>query len=131
MSALPSPSLEKTIASDFDDVLARVPAALASEGFGVLTEIDMHKTMRAKLGLAFRRYMILGACNPQLAHRALEVTLDVGLMLPCNVIVYEHGGSTVVKAIDPMTTLAAKHPKLRAIAEEARAKLARALERVA
>ena len=123
-------SLEKTIACDYDDVLAKVPAALATEGFGVLTEIDMHKTMRAKLGIAFRRYMILGACNPQLAHRALEVTPDVGLMLPCNVIVYEHGGSTVVKAIDPMTTLAARDPNLRPIAEEVRARLARVIERV-
>lgn len=125
------PSLEKTLACDYDDVLAKLPAALATEGFGVLTEIDMHKTMRAKLGLAFRRYMIVGACNPQLAHHALEVTLDAGLMLPCNVIVYEHGGSTVVKAVDPMTTVLADNPKLRPIAEEVRAKLARVIDRIA
>jgi uncharacterized protein (DUF302 family) len=122
--------LEKTIADDYDEVLARVPAALATEGFGVLTKIDVHDTLRAKLGLAFRRYMILGACNPTLAHRALEVTLDVGVMLPCNVIVYEQGGSTVVKALDPMMTIAGHDPKLRPIAEEVRAKLARVIERV-
>ncbi len=127
---MPNGRLEKTIADDYDDVLARVPAALATEGFGVLTRIDVHDTLRAKLGLAFRRYMILGACNPSLAHRALEVTLDVGLMLPCNVIVYEQGGSTVVKAIDPMTTVAGHDPKLHLIAEEARAKLARVIERI-
>jgi uncharacterized protein (DUF302 family) len=74
--------------------------------------------------------MILGACNPTFAHRALEVTLDAGVMLPCNVIVYEQGGSTVVKAIDPMMTIAGHDPKLRAIAEEVRAKLARVIERV-
>lgn len=122
--------LEKTIADDYDDVLARVPAALATEGFGVLTKIDVHDTLRAKLGLAFRRYMILGACNPTLAHRALEVTLDAGVMLPCNVIVYEQGGSTIVKAIDPMSTIGGHTPELRGIAEEVRAKLARVIERV-
>jgi len=125
-----TPSLEKLIACDYDEVLAKLPAALATEGFGVLTEIDMHKTLRAKLGIAFRRYMILGACNPPLAHRALEVTPDAGLMLPCNVIVYEHGGSTMVKAVDPMTTIAGHDPKLRPIAEEVRAKLARVIERI-
>jgi uncharacterized protein (DUF302 family) len=125
------PPLEKTIASDYDEVLAKVPAALATEGFGVLTEIDMHKTMRAKLGIAFRRYMILGACNPSLAHHALEVTPDAGLVLPRNVIVYEQGGSTVVKAIDPMTTAAAQNPKLLPLAEEVRSKLARVIERIA
>ena len=122
--------LEKTLPRDYDDVLAAIPAALATEGFGVLTQIDVRETLNAKLGVPFRRYKILGACNPALAHGALQVSLDVGLMLPCNVLVYEDGGATVVKAIDPTRTLAAEKVELRPLAEEVRAKLARFIERL-
>jgi len=125
------PPLEKTLARSYDEVLAGIPAALATEGFGVLTQIDVQETLRAKLGVPFRRYKILGACNPALAHRALQVSLEVGLMLPCNVIVYEDGNATVVRAIDPTRTIAAEHAELRPIAEEVRAKLARVIEQIA
>ena len=124
------PALEKVLSSGYDEVLARLPEALKSEGFGVLTEIDVRDTLRNKLGVEFRRYKILGTCNPPLAHRALQAELDVGLMLPCNVIVYEDGEKTVVKAIDPMATIASHHAELRPVAEEVRARLARVVERL-
>jgi uncharacterized protein (DUF302 family) len=130
MSITTIPPLEKTVPRSYDEVLAAIPAALATEGFGVLTQIDVQETLRAKLGVEFRRYKILGACNPGFAHRALQETLDVGLLLPCNIVVYEDGGTTVVKAVDPTRTLAAEREELRPIAEEVRAKLARVIERI-
>ncbi len=124
------PGIQKVISLPYDTVLARVPDALKAEGFGVLTQIDVRDTLREKLGVEFRRYKILGACNPQLAHRALQAELAVGVMLPCNVVVYEDGDRTVVVAIDPMETVAAASAALRPIAEEVRGKLARALDRL-
>ena len=125
-------SLRKVIDAPYDETLARVPAALRTEGFGVLTEIDVKDTLHKKLGVDFRRYKILGACNPELAYQALQADLEVGLMLPCNVVVYEDGPrTTVVKAIDPTQTIAAKgEPGVRAVAEAVRAKLQRVLDRV-
>jgi uncharacterized protein (DUF302 family) len=125
------PGIHQRVALPYDAVLAKLPDALKTEGFGVLTEIDVRDTLRAKLGVDFRRYKIFGACNPPLAHRALTAELDVGVMLPCNVIVYEDGASTVVTAVDPMQTIAAQHDELRPIAEEVRVKLARVLDRLA
>ncbi|HEU0031909.1 MAG TPA: DUF302 domain-containing protein [Kofleriaceae bacterium] len=124
------PTLHKELATDFETALAQLPDALKSEGFGVLTKIDVKATLREKLGIEFRRYMILGACNPALAHRALGEELDVGVMLPCNVIVYEDDGRTIVNAIDPMQTIAAASPGLQPIAEEVRARLGRVLDRL-
>ena len=117
----------------YDEALAAVVEALKSEGFGVLTEIDVRETLKKKLGVDFRHYKILGACNPPFAHRALEADLDVGLMLPCNVIVYEtDDGGVQVSAIDPMATLAAQgQPALAEIAREVSEKLARVIARVA
>ena len=113
----------------YDDALARLPEALKSEGFGVLTEIDVAATLKAKLGVDHRRYKILGACNPSYAHRALGIELELGVMLPCNVVVYERdGGGANVIAIDPMGTIAAQDPALAPIAAEVRAKLARVIE---
>lgn len=123
--------MKKIVSTDYDATLAKLPEALKSEGFGVLTEIDVQSTLRAKLGVEFRRYKILGACNPPLAHQALSADLGVGIMLPCNVTVYEDEGGTVVTAIDPMETIAAADPKLRPIAEQVREKLGRVLERLA
>ncbi len=125
-----TPGMKKTLSVDYDTALAKVPEALKSEGFGVLTEIDVRDTLRAKLGLEFRRYKILGACNPPLAHQALSAELAAGLMMPCNVVVYEEGDHAVVTAIDPMQTFAANEPELRPIADQVRAKLARVLERL-
>jgi len=116
----------------FDDALARVPEALKTEGFGILTEIDVQDTLRKKLGIEFRRYRILGACNPPLAHRALSTELEIGLMLPCNLIVYEQpGGGSVVAAIDPLATIAATgSDDLREVAAAVHAKLERVLAQI-
>ncbi|TMQ11919.1 MAG: DUF302 domain-containing protein [Deltaproteobacteria bacterium] len=125
-----TPGIRKTLEIGYDAALAKLLDALRSEGFGVLTEIDVRDTLRAKLGVEFRRYKILGACNPPLAHRALETELGIGVMLPCNVIVYEEGDHAIVTAVDPMQTVAAQDERLRPIAEEVRAKLARVLDRL-
>lgn len=121
--------IRKVLARPFDEVLARVPAALQSEGFGILTEVDVRDTLKKKLGVEFRRYRILGACNPPLAHRALEAELEVGLMMPCNVVVYEEGTDrTAVVAVDPLQTMAAHgDPVLRELATAVRTKLEKAL----
>ncbi len=125
------PALKKTLSSGYDAALTKVVDALKAEGFGVLTEIDIRDTLKAKLGVEFRRYKILGACNPPLAHRALQAELDVGMMLPCNVVVYEDDARhAVVTAVDPTQTIAAQHAGLLPIAEEVRTKLTRVLERL-
>lgn len=118
---------------DFTQAVTQVTEALKTEGFGILTEIDVAATMKKKLGVDVPPYKILGACNPPFAHRALEADLDVGLMLPCNVIVYEtDDGGVQVSAIDPMGTLAAQgQPALAEIAREVSEKLARVIARVA
>lgn len=110
----------------------RLPrSALSPRGFGVLTEIDVQKTLAQKLQVSFRKYRILGACNPTLAHRALSTEIDAGVMLPCNVIIYEgDDGQTVVNVVDPLQTLARESAPLESIAKEAREKLQRALERL-
>jgi uncharacterized protein (DUF302 family) len=122
----------KVLRSGYEEALKRVPEALQSEGFGVLTEIDVQETLKKKLGVVFRRYKILGACNPPLAHRALQAELEVGLLLPCNVIVYEDDdGRTVVAAIDPMEMMAgSEEPELRAVAAQVQEKLERVLGRL-
>ncbi|MCB0112598.1 MAG: DUF302 domain-containing protein, partial [Caldilineaceae bacterium] len=95
-------------------------------GFGVLTEIDVKATMKKKLDADFQKYVILGACNPPLAHRALSTQLEIGLLLPCNVIVYEEDGGSVVSIVDPMMMMQmADAQALSAVAAEARAKLER------
>jgi uncharacterized protein (DUF302 family) len=122
--------IRKTLDLGFDDALARVPEALKAEGFGVLTEIDVQATLKKKLDVDFRRYRILGACNPPFAHRALQHSLDVGMLMPCNVIVYETDeGKTVVSAVDPMQTMAAQgDPAIRPLAAEVQAKLQRVVD---
>ena len=116
----------------FDDTIIKVREALQTEGFGVLTEIDVQKTLREKLDVNFRRYIILGACNPPLAHRALNTELEVGLLLPCNVIVYENDDGTVTaSAIDARSMMAVvENDELKALAEEVNEKLSRAMERL-
>lgn len=116
------------VATGFDETVGRVTEALKAEGFGVLTTIDVKATLKLKLDRDFRRYVILGACNPQLAHRALSADLDIGLLLPCNVIVYEEDGATVVSAMDPgVMVQVSDNPQLPAIAAEARERLSRAI----
>lgn len=110
----------------YEAAIERVVAALKVEGFGVLTQIDVKDTLKQKLDVDFRRYVILGACNPSLAHRALSTEPAVGLMLPCNVIVYEAEDGTVVSIVDPHAILGAGfNPALAPVAEEAAARLRR------
>ena len=124
--------LRRELNSTFDEALVNVTEALKTEGFGVLTEIDVRETLKKKLGVEFRRYRILGACNPPFAHEALQAELEAGLSMPCNVVVYESdAGKTVVVAVDPTKTVAAaENPKLSALAETLRQKLERVLERL-
>ena len=124
------PGIQKTLSSSYDAVLAQLPEALKSEGFGVLTQIDVRDTLHEKLGVDFRRYKILGACNPSLAHRALQADPAIGVMLPCNIVVYEDAGHAVVVAVDPMETVAAASEALRPIASEVRGRLERVVERL-
>ena len=113
----------------FDDAVTRVTDALKVEGFGVLTTIDVKSTLKQKLDLDFRKYVILGACNPSLASRALAAELEIGLLLPCNVIVYElEPGRTAVSAMAPLPAMGiVGNPTLKDVAAEADAKLRRAL----
>ena len=127
-----SAELKKTLRATYDEALIRIPEALKTEGFGVLTEIDIKNTLQQKLGVDFRRYKIIGACNPPFAHQALQADLDAGLMLPCNVAVYEgDDGKAVVMAVDPTTTVAATgNPKLVELATAVKEKLLLALAKL-
>lgn len=120
----------KTLAMEFDQAVRHTVEALQGEGFGVITEIDVRETFKKKLGVEFRGYRILGACNPALAHEALAIEDKVGTMLPCNVVVQEVGaGQTEVAAIDPVASMQAiENPKLRQTAEAVRAKLQKVIE---
>jgi uncharacterized protein (DUF302 family) len=120
-----------TISAPFDTALDRVIAALQEEGFGVLTRIDVHDTLRAKLGVEFRNYSILGACNPPLAHQALSHRPDAGLMLPCNVIVEETGDGTLVRIVDPAAMMQAGGLEGDPVMEEVGGEAGARLQRVA
>lgn len=116
----------------YDRILGSVRDALKEEGFGVITEIDLQQTFKEKLGIEFQQYVILGACNPWYAHQAIELDIDVGLLLPCNVVVYERAGGTVVEAIDPIAQLAlADSSELRELAIAIKQKLQNVINRVA
>ncbi len=115
--------------TSFEEAVRRTTEALKAEGFGVLTTIDVKETLKQKIGVDFRRYTILGACNPQLAHRALGTELGVGLLLPCNVTVFvADDGRMVVQAVKPGAMFeVVKRPELEPIVEEAAQRLTRAL----
>lgn len=120
-----------TVDLPFDRAVERTKAALATEGFGILSEIDVRATLRKKLDVEFRPYVILGACNPPMAHRALTAERDIGVLLPCNVVVYS--GDTpdlsVVSAVDPEVSLSrVGNESLRPLATEVKGKLRRALD---
>jgi uncharacterized protein (DUF302 family) len=119
----------KPVAMRFDQALERVTAELAKEGFGVLTEIDVAATLKKKLGKDMPPYKILGACNPQFAHRALEAEPQIGALLPCNVVVREDpGGKTIVEIMDPQAVMQlVDRPEVGAIAAEVRKRLERVL----
>ena len=113
----------------YEQAIEQVTAALKEEGFGVLTEIDVKATLKKKLNVDFRKYLILGACNPALAHHALNTELEIGLLLPCNVIVYEEDDASVVSIVDPIAMLGVSdNPTLGPIADEARKRLQRVVE---
>jgi len=122
----------KVLDAGFDEAVARVTASLKQDGFGILTEIDVKATLKKKMDVDFRKYKILGACNPPFAHKALVAEDKIGLMLPCNVIVQETpDGKTEVAAIDPAASMAAvQNPDLEAIGGEVREKLKRVIERL-
>ncbi|NUM46536.1 MAG: DUF302 domain-containing protein [Anaerolineales bacterium] len=111
---------------DYETALARVTAALKTEGFGVVTEIDVKATLKTKLDVDFRPYKILGACNPPLAYRALQAAPQIGLLLPCNVTVSQEEDHCLVSLVDPISMMDfVQNPALVPIAEEARARLER------
>lgn len=121
-----------TLDLPFDETVARTKAALKDEGFGVLSEIDVQATLKQKLDVDFERYVILGACNPQLAHRALQAEHNLGLLLPCNVLVHEHDGATAVAIVDPAAMLGmVANPALQAVADEAKERLERVVASLA
>ncbi len=121
-----------TLSASFDDVVARTVAALKEEGFGILTDIDVQKTLHDKIGVAFRKYRILGACNPKLAHEALDLEDKIGTMLPCNVVVQELADNHVeVAAIDPIASMQAiDNPALKEAAAKVSEKLKRVIARL-
>jgi len=123
-------NISRTVQTGFDDAIARVMAALKAEGFGVLTEIDVKETLHKKLGVDFRKYRILGACNPPLAYKALQAEDKIGVMLPCNVIVQEHAnGDVEISAVNPLVAMqAVKNPGLERVAQEVHDRLERVVQ---
>jgi uncharacterized protein (DUF302 family) len=121
----------KTIGEPFDGVLERTKRELQKEGFGVLTSIDLKEKFKEKLGIDFHRYVILGACNPPFAHQAIAIEQDIGLMLPCNVAVYEKDGKTVVSIIKPTVAMSAiQNERLLEVANKVEEKLKKVFESI-
>ncbi|HEU4645083.1 MAG TPA: DUF302 domain-containing protein [Burkholderiales bacterium] len=121
----------KTVGLGFDEVVKRVTAELAKEGFGVLTEIDVKATLKKKLDIDVAPYRILGACNPQFAHKAMQLEPQIGALLPCNVVVRVEGGKTLVEIMDPHAVLQlVGRPEIAQIAGEVRERLERVLAAV-
>jgi len=121
----------KKVEMPFAEAVVKTTEALKKEGFGVLTEIDMKAKLKEKLDVDFRNYAILGACNPSLAYQALQEELNLGLLLPCNVIVYEQGSGSVVAAIDAKKMMSVvENPILESVAESVNEKLRRAIDNV-
>jgi len=125
-------TLSETTSAGFDEAVGRVRDELAAEGFGVLCDIDVQRTLEAKLGVEIEPYVILGACNPRLAHGALEAEPELGVLLPCNVVVYVRDGMTHIAAVDPERMLSiVENERLSPIAAQVREKLAAVVERAA
>jgi uncharacterized protein (DUF302 family) len=120
----------KTLNTSYEEAVEKVTQGLKEEGFGILTQIDVKDTLKKKLNVDFRKYIILGACNPPFAYQSLQAETEIGLLLPCNVIVYEdNSGRTVVSAIDPESaTSMIDNPKLKEIAARVAAKLKAVIE---
>jgi len=124
-------AFEVTIDEAYETALPRVIDALKEEGFGVLTRIDVHDALKEKIGVDFRKYTILGACNPPLAHRALSSRPDAGLMLPCNVVVEQSDGGTLVRIVDPAAMMQAGDLAGDPVMDEVGAEAGKRLQRVA
>lgn len=125
-------TLSATTSLPFADVVDRVRAELKTEGFGVLCEIDVQATLREKLGVEGEPYLILGACNPLLANQALQAERELGVLLPCNVVVYQDGGETQISAIDPERMLSiVDNDELAPVAADVKARLGAVVERAA
>ena len=121
----------KTTDYGFEQAIEKVTEELKKEGFGVLTTIDVKDTLKKKIDVDFKKYTILGACNPKLAHGGLQVEEELGLLLPCNVIVYEKNEKTVVSFFDPIVmTVVIDNPEMKPVSEEVKSKLKRVLEAV-
>jgi len=120
----------KTLKIPYDEAIEKVTQALKEQGFGILTQIDVKDTLKKKLNVDFRKYIILGACNPPFAYQSLQAETEIGLLLPCNVIVYEdNSGNTAVSAIDPESAMNMIHnPKLKQIAIQVSTKLKAVIE---
>jgi uncharacterized protein (DUF302 family) len=122
----------KTLSAGFDDAISRTTAALKDQGFGIITEVDVQQTLKNKIGVDFRKYRILGACNPKLAHEALQIEDKIGTMLPCNVVVQEVSkDKTEIAAIDPVASMqAVDNAKLKEAAARVRELLKKAIESI-
>jgi uncharacterized protein (DUF302 family) len=121
----------KTVDMPFEQTIEKVTAELKKEGFGVLTSIDVKDTLKQKINVDFKKYTILGACNPPIAHKALQEEEEIGLLLPCNVIVYEKDGKTRVSIFDPMVmTWIVENDQMKPIATEVQEKLQRVLKAI-
>lgn len=125
--------IKKEVDYSYETAIEKVTAALKVEGFGVLTEIDVKKTLKAKIDADFTKYIILGACNPNLAFKALQEEIDIGLLLPCNVVVYENpkNGKTIVAAVDPASMLSVTgRGDLKGFSDQVKEKLTSALDKL-
>jgi len=124
--------ISRTVGMSFGDAVSKVTEELKKEGFGILTEIDVKATLKKKLDVDFREYVILGSCNPPFAYEALKREDKVGILLPCNVVVQEHGpGKVEVSAVDPLTAMeVAQNPKLQDLGEQVHAKLKTVIDAV-
>ena len=121
----------KTVDLSFEDTINKITEELKKEGFGILTTIDVKDTLKNKIDVDFKKYTILGACNPPLAHKALQAEEEIGLLLPCNVIVYEKEGKSAVSVFDPsLMTMVVENENLNPIAEEVKEKLQRVYDSI-
>lgn len=123
--------IQKEVTGDFETVLAKVKAELTKEGFGVLTDINVTETLKRKLNVDYTKYIILGACHPQSAYQVLQKEPSIGLLLPCNVIVYQTGNTVTVEAIRPTVAMEmVENPEIAPIAQEIEGKLQRVIENI-
>ena len=121
--------ISKTVSLSFEQAIKKVTEELKKEGFGVLTTMDMKETLKKKIDVDIPRYTILGACNPQFANKALQIEKEIGLLLPCNVLVYEQNGSVIVSAFDPSAMdKIVSNPAIQPLSEEVQQRLLRVVE---